>query len=324
MKEEEIRPEKIFDEYLRLAKIDVEIFFKGAYSQEIPCPACDGNGEHAFNKSGFSYSCCLNCNTLYVSPRPENSAFKKYYTKSASVEYWATTFYKLTSCARRKKIWEPKAKIIQSIISRYAKGATVIDIGGGYGIFAEEMKKLTGLPVTVIEPSPYLSESCRERDIPVIEKFLEDVNQDELPKEKKVFVSFELFEHLHDPGLFLRQISKLMQSGDVCIFTTLSGTGVDIQGLWEDSKSVSPPHHLNFFNPHSVKILLSRIGLDCLEVTTPGKLDVDILNNSHNLIKDRFLKTFITYATDEEKDKWQEVISETGWSSHMMVCCSKP
>ena len=186
------------------------------------------------------------------------------------------------------------------------------------------MKMLTGAPVTVIEPSPYLSESCRERGIPVIEKFLEDVNKNDLPKEKKVFVSFELFEHLHDPGLFLRRVSELMRSGEVCIFTTLSGSGIDIQGLWKDSKSVSPPHHLNFFNPHSIKILLSKVGLDCLKVTTPGKLDIDILNNSCNLIKDRFLKTFIMYATDEEKAKWQEMISETGWSSHMMVVCQKP
>ena len=324
MKEEEIRPEKIFDEYLRLAKIDVEIFFKGVYSQDIPCPACDGDGKHEFIKSGFSYSCCPNCNTLYVSPRPENRAFERYYTKAASVEYWATTFYRLTSDARREKLWKPKARMIQSVTAQYAKDATIIDIGGGYGIFAEEMKMLTGAPVTVIEPSPYLSESCRERGIPVIEKFLEDVNKNDLPKEKKVFVSFELFEHLHDPGLFLRRVSELMRSGEVCIFTTLSGSGIDIQGLWEDSKSVSPPHHLNFFNPHSIKILLSKVGLDCLKVTTPGKLDIDILNNSCNLIKDRFLKTFIMYATDEEKAKWQEMISETGWSSLMMVVCQKP
>lgn len=130
MKEEEIRPEKIFDEYLRLAKIDVEIFFKGVYSQDIPCPACDGDGKHEFIKSGFSYSCCPNCNTLYVSPRPENRAFERYYTKAASVEYWATTFYRLTSDARREKLWKPKARMIQSVTAQYAKDATIIDIGG--------------------------------------------------------------------------------------------------------------------------------------------------------------------------------------------------
>jgi 2-polyprenyl-3-methyl-5-hydroxy-6-metoxy-1,4-benzoquinol methylase len=324
MKEEDIRPSKIFDEYLKLTEIDTVTFFNDVDRHDIQCPACGSEGEHAFDKSGFSYSSCHDCSTLYVSPRPESSAFKHYYTEAPSVEYWATTFYKVTMDARREKLWRPKARMIHSIVKKYAKGAKVIDVGGGYGIFAEEMQKLSGASVTVIEPSPYLAESCRERGITVLEKFLESVNQNELTNGIKAFVSFELFEHLHDPALFLRQISKLMQSGDIFVFTTLSGTGVDIQGLWEDSKSVSPPHHLNFFNPHSIKILLSRIGLDCLDVTTPGKLDIDILSNSCHLIKDRFLKTFVTYATDDEKYNWQEMISKTGWSSHMMVCCQKP
>ena len=115
-----------------------------------------------------------------------------------------------------------------------------------------------------------------------------------------------------------------MRSGDLFIFTTLAGTGLDIQALWEGSKSVSPPHHLNFLNPHSVKLLLERVGLLSLEVTTPGKLDIDILSNNYELIKDRFLKTFVTYATDSEKEIWQQMISDSGWSSHMMICCQKP
>jgi len=324
MKEEEIRPQKVFDEYLRLAEIDAKTIFDGASNQYIECPACGSSGELAFNKSGFSYSVCPNCDTLYVSPRPESSLFKRYYTDSPSAKFWATTFYKVTAKSRRKKLWNPKAKMIQSIVDQYAKGASLIDIGGGFGIFSEEMKKISGSNVIVVEPSPYLAEVCRNKQIHVVEKFLEDVNKTDLPDGRKAFVSFELFEHLHDPVLFLRQVSELMYSGDIFIFTTLSGMGIDIQGLWEDSKSVSPPHHLNFFNPNSIKILLSKIGLDCIEVTTPGKLDIDILSNSSNSIKDRFLKNLIIHTTDDEKNIWQQIVSETGWSSHMMVCCQKP
>lgn len=123
----------------------------------------------------------------------------------------------------------------------------VIDIGGGYGIFAEEMSSLFARKVTVIEPGLHLAKSFRDKGIDVVEKFLEEVQTGDLPNGKKVFVSFELFEHLHSPELFLKQLYSLMTSGDLFIFTTLSSTGVDIQGLWENSKSVSPPHHLNFF-----------------------------------------------------------------------------
>ena len=114
-----------------------------------------------------------------------------------------------------------------------------------------------------------------------------------------------------------------MNSGDLFIFTTLSGTGVDIQALWKDSKSVSPPHHLNFLNPYSMRLLMGSVGFEPLKITTPGKLDIDILSNNHSQIKDRFWRTFISYASNSEKERLQSFIAETGLSSHMMVCCRK-
>ena len=325
MKEEEIRPAKIFDEYLRLAREDTDTYFGEVERELCDCPACGAKGGATFVKYGFAYESCPACHTLFVSPRPVAEAFSKYYTDSPSSKYWATTFYKETSDARREKLWKPKALLIQETLDRFAAAHhTIIDIGGGYGLFAEEMRSLRGQTPLVIEPGPFLAEACREKSLPVIQKFLEQVEPADLPVGPKAFVSFELFEHLHDPASFLVQLKQLMASGDLFIFTTLSGSGVDIQVLWEDSKSVTPPHHLNFFNPRSVAILCARLNLETLEVTTPGKLDIDILVNNQVAIKDRFWKTFVATALDAEKLQWQQMIAESGWSSHMMVVCRKP
>ncbi|MBF0340491.1 MAG: class I SAM-dependent methyltransferase [Magnetococcales bacterium] len=325
MKEEEIRPQRIFDEYLRLAKQDTGTYFGEVEKVSGACPACETVGEHAFVKYGFTYETCPNCHSLYVNPRPVAEAFSKYYTESPSSQFWATTFYKETAEARREKLWKPKARLIRDTMAKYAAAHhTLIDIGGGFGLFAEEIRNLFGQAPIVIEPGPHLAVVCREKSLPVIQKFLEHVTPDDLPKGPKTFVSFELFEHLHDPAAFLHQLNGLMATGDLFIFTTLSGSGVDIQALWEDSKSVTPPHHLNFLNPRSVALLLERLGFQNLAVTTPGKLDIDILVNNHAAIKDRFWQTFVATATDAEKAAWQEMIASTGWSSHMMVVCRKP
>jgi len=198
-----------------------------------------------------------------------------------------------------------------------------VDIGGGYGLFAEEYRTLTGQSPVVIEPGPSLANACREKDLMVVEKFFEKVSREELPRGPLLFTSFELFEHLFCPEEFLNQVYRAMQAGDLFIFTTLSGSGIDIRGLWEDSKSVSPPHHLNFFNPKSVEHLLGKVGFNLLQVTTPGKLDIDILANNEDLIKDRFLKTFISQASEEERNAFQDFVSSSGLSSHMMVVCRK-
>lgn len=324
MKEEEIRPKKIFEEYLQLAEEDTERYFAKAPRTRIVCPACGGGSDFAFNKHGFAYEVCPACGTLFVNPRPAAEAFSRYYTESPSSKYWATTFYKETAEARREKLWKPKARMIGDVLKRYGTSEhSIIDIGGGYGLFAEEMQIFSEKPLTVIEPGPFLAQVCRGKSLNVIEKFLEKVEASDLPEGGKAFVSFELFEHLHDPSAFLFHLKELMHSGDLFIFTTLSGAGVDIQVLWENSKSVSPPHHLNFLNPKSVGTLLGRLGLEMLEVSTPGKLDIDILKNNQPYIKDRFWLTFMQLASEQTQAKWQELIASSGWSSHMMVVCRK-
>ena len=325
MKEEEIRPLKIFDEYLRLAQKDAITYFELADSKHGACPACEKNGLPAFVKLCFAYESCPNCGTLFVNPRPAAEAFSKYYTESPSSKYWASTFYKETAEARREQLWQPKAIMIRDIANQYASDLhDVVDIGGGYGIFAEEYEKISGKKVLVIEPGPSLAQVCRDKGLLVVESFLENVNAVQLGTNPKVFVSFELFEHLHDPHKFLSHLLKLMDCGDLFIFTTLSGLGLDIQALWEDSKSVTHPHHLNFINPKAARILLERTGFSVLETRTPGKLDMDILCKEPALIKDRFWRTFAVQATDQEKQSMQIYLADNGLSSHMLAVAQKP
>lgn len=324
MKEEDIRPQKIFDEYLRLAESDTQKYFNASERYPVACPACGLYGHYSFAKHGFIYEECHACQTLFVSPRPPVQAFSRYYQESESAKYWASTFYKETAEARREKLWHPKAIMVRQILERLsAEQHDLVDIGGGYGIFAEEYEKVSGKKVTVIEPGPALAQVCRNKGLHVVQGFLENISPEQLGTGAKAFVSFELFEHLHDPEKFLRHLFDLMFVGDLFIFTTLSGTGVDIQALWEDSKSVSPPHHLNFLNPKSAKILLERVGFKVLQISTPGKLDIDILCNNQQHIKDRFWRTFAIQATEGEKQAMQSFVAENGLSSHMLIVCQK-
>tara|TARA_A100001015_G_scaffold309471_1_gene409015 strand:- start:2411 stop:3385 length:975 start_codon:yes stop_codon:yes gene_type:complete len=231
MKEEDIRPQHIFDEYLALTIKDTKTYFGNCERESIKCPACGNDGEFSFNKSGFDYEECKECLTLFVNPRPIASSFDKYYTEAPSAEYWATTFYKETAESRRELLWKPKAKLVKKTIDRWLtdKDYVVVDIGGGYGIFSEEIELLTNKKSVVIEPGPRLAQICRDKNLTVIEKFLESVTKTDLPNGRKVFVSFELFEHLHSPQLFLKSLYDVMEPNDLFIFTTLSGTGVDIR-----------------------------------------------------------------------------------------------
>jgi len=69
--------------------------------------------------------------------------------------------------------------------------------------------------------------------------------------------------------------------------------------------------------------LLEQTGYQCVDVSTPGKLDIDILVNNKEHVKNRFWKTFIETANENQKQKWQDTITQSGWSSHMMVVSKK-
>ena len=74
--EQDIRPEKIFNEYLALTELDTITYFDKAENVDIDCPACGGNeGKDWVKKSLFLYKKCPSCHTIYVSPRPVVESF---------------------------------------------------------------------------------------------------------------------------------------------------------------------------------------------------------------------------------------------------------
>ncbi len=324
--ENDIRPDHIFNEYLRLTNLDTRTYFNDVERVEINCPACNTKGSFMFRKSGFDYDECGNCKSIYVNPRPVKEAFDAYYSDSPSTEYWATTFYKVTENSRREKLWKPKANLIKLRIEDFQnsdKVNIIVDIGGGYGVFGEEIKLIMDVTPIIIEPSVYLAEICRKKNLSVVEKFMEDLVEGDLPQGRKCFVSFELFEHLHDTSVFLDTVYRNMEKNDLFIFTTLSSIGIDIQVLRENSKSLSPPHHLNFLNPKAITKLLISKGFEVLEAITPGKLDVDILKNNIDLIQESSWKNILQYSSELELEVLQDFISANGLSSHMMITCKK-
>lgn len=331
MKEEEIRPAALFNQYLSLAEKDVTTYFNNATRESIPCPAC-GSDLHSsqFVKHGFTYVECQNCMTLFVNPRPDADAFSRYYINSPSVKFWATHFYRETEKARRELIIRPKAMMVRKLLDKYIDHSLqrpiVIDIGAGYGVFCEELASLPGISFSImgIEPAISLQEVCRERKIQIIPKFFENVTKKDLKGGQcAAATSFELLEHLYDPGHFIRQCHALLADNGILILTTLSWAGFDLQVLREKSKSINPPHHINFFTPHSIQILLEKNGFSILELTTPGKLDVDIAAKQLQDINCIFFRQILSTGDPLIKEKLQEFLQNSQLSSHMMIVAKK-
>ena len=106
MKESEIRPKQIFEEYLALCRRDIERFYGDNRGfAAVNCPACDSSavGDDGFTKLGFRYEDCAGCGTLYVSPRPTPAMQESFARQSEATVYWSTHFYRETAEARRER-----------------------------------------------------------------------------------------------------------------------------------------------------------------------------------------------------------------------------
>ncbi len=326
MKEFEIRPRELFNEYLKISKRDIRRFFSCSGSfVEVDCPACKNkNTTPDFKKYGFSYRTCKACSTLFASPRPTEKMIEDFYRLSDSSKFWAERFFPETQDARREKIFRPRAQLVSGLIRRFNVSGPVslADVGAGFGIFLEEARK-TGIfrEIFAIEPSPDLARCCKSKGFPVIEKTIENIKKGEL--QVSVACSFEVFEHLHDPEKFIRSLKAILKPGGLLIFTTLSISGLDLLVLEKNSKSISPPHHINFFSIEGLSRLLKRCGLKEIEISTPGKLDVDIICNTLEEKPDIKVPRFIEYMVNNRDEKTfaqlQDFLQANCLSSHVRV-----
>ena len=102
----------------------------------------------------------------------------------------------------------------------------------------------------------------------------------ELDQPVDVLVAFEVMEHLVDPGLFLAMVHRCVVPGGVVILTMPNGRGFEVEVLRERSSSV-PFDHVRLYNPESLELLLRRYGFETLEISTPGKLDVQMVQREY-------------------------------------------
>lgn len=334
MKEYEIRPREIFEEYLRISQADIPKFFGDAGRfVRVHCPACGAEKQTAeFVKHGFQYVSCPDCRSLYVSPRPTTEMIDRFYRHSESSRYWAEVFFPKTAAARQKHIFAPRAEMIAGIVERFEipRPRVLVDVGAGIGLFLEAAKATAQFDRVVgIEPGRDLARVCRERGHAVVEKPIEAVKPGEI--QASIVTSFEVFEHLHDPGAFVRSMANILVPNGVLIFTTLSATGFDLQVLWEKSKSISPPHHINFISVPGFVRLIDRCGLELLDVRTPGRLDVDIVKNmaleDPHLELPRFVRTLLELASSSRYPDllpgFQRFLADSLLSSHVCVVARK-
>lgn len=324
--ENDIRPKNLAKDQHTAFLADVDFLTRErAHFVKVPCPACKANESvQKFKKNGFQYVECIRCATLYMSPRPSPEILGNFYKTSQTYAYWNKYIFPASETIRKEKIFVPRVNRIIELCKKYQVSVTsILEVGAGFGTFCEEMKSRNVFSrVVAIEQNPELSKTLRKKEIETIESPVEEVSFKESER-FDVIVSFEVIEHLFSPEDFIASCRKLLAHGGLLILTCPNGKGFDLLVLGKECNSIDH-EHLNYFNTTSLAMLVERLGFESKEVTTPGRLDADlvrtkILEGKYDANRDPFLKEILINRWKELGIPFQDFLATHELSSNMWI-----
>lgn len=326
---DKMRPQKQHEDILAVRKISGEMFYK-KYHQffvEIRCPACRTVGTFIFSKYGFQHEQCKECKTIYTNPRPADDLLREYYADYDAPKEW-TKLLMQTDTERRVVQHRPRVDLINETIHKFSnrKKEIAVDLGAGTGAFAYALEKSGCFDhVIAIDYSDECVNACLKRGLTAVKGSVDYFGSQSVD----LLTMNDLIEHLFNPGEFLRKCFSALKSEGFISIACPSGEGFDFKIFKENTVNITPPEHLNYFNPNSLSMLLESVGFTVVEKQTPGILDVQIVrrgveSNGFDLTKNNEYINFLLFESGQQvQQDFQELLKSNLLSSHMLIIAQK-
>jgi ubiquinone/menaquinone biosynthesis C-methylase UbiE len=181
---------------------------------------------------------CNVCSLVYINPRP---------TQNSMADFYANEYHNNRDTEEFIKKYEFESSYLPELSNE-----NVLDIGCAKGDFLIFMKKkYSGISIYGID---YYSETVNSDEINFKQKLLyESGYSDEF---FDIITAWAVFEHLHTPSLYFREISRILKKGGKFIFlVTNSESLYGKRAFIEDI-----PRHLYHYSEKSLKNYAEKFG----------------------------------------------------------------
>lgn len=216
-------------------------------SKTINCPICGlNNSKFLFKIDRFNntYSIvnCKDCGLLYVNPQPTEQELVKHYSKNYNYSYM------------QQNKESGKDRDDSKEISNIKKGI-LLDVGCGSGLFLLAARK-HGFIVRGVDLSTKMTKYGKNRF------GLDLSNRDflELSKNKQfdVITMRHLLEHVTNPINFIRKSRELLKKDGLLFLEVPNIDSFPARICGKAWQWMTPPAHLFFFSPKTIKKLLEK------------------------------------------------------------------
>ncbi len=323
--EVEVHPPAAFDGLVR-ACVDAfrsSLDRPDAFRVLTRCPACASDDlETAFDKHGCSYRLCRSCRSLFATPRPTEATLDWYLKRSPAAELRRAPDFVAVMADRRRDVTDYRATWVGDLAARCEADGVLALVGPRLPEMADQLDDQNVGEVVLVNPLPPCDDPAALAGRRVVDRLA-----DLPPGSCRVVMLFEFMEHAADPAALLAAAAAALAPGGRLVLTTRSGSGFDIQVLWEHA-NVFPMDHLNLLSVEGVTGLLDRTGFEILEMSTPGLLDLQTIQRVHRegsgIKLPRFLEYLLARDDADTLSHLQTFLQESLLSSHLRVVAAKP
>ncbi len=289
--------------------------------QKVDCPACGAkDAPVAFERHGFKYRLCKNCDSLYVSPRPTDDALRRYYEESTAGKLRVEYFTEASADARMQHVIRSRVDWIAPFLSNMKVTDPIfMDVGTIYPHLFSEMRRMEFFEsFHAADSAGQVAELVAAEDLTASWPDSETV---------MAATAFEQLEHQSSPADFLREIRDRLATGGILFLTTRTVSGFDLQVLWDETPYIFVPEHLNLLSIKGLETLFTREGFELLELSTPGQLDVEFVReaakNCDDLELPRVISTMLNRSDSKLSEDLQAFLQKHRLSSHVRVAARR-
>tara|TARA_B100000315_G_C14593325_1_gene597161 strand:+ start:489 stop:1361 length:873 start_codon:yes stop_codon:yes gene_type:complete len=229
-------------------------------TQKITCRLCGcADSTFLFLKNKFPLYKCNNCSFIFSS-FPNISLVDDLY----SADYYMNDItggygdYIL----ERRAIEQTSRGRLSNIKSYIDYSCKLLDIGSAFGYFLNQAKSF--YQVSGVEPSLFAAKYAQNKfGLNIINGTIH-----ETPFKKSSFgivTMWDVLEHLFNPLQVLNKVNNILRPKGLLVLSTpdVSSIAARIQG--NNWRLFDPPYHLNYFSPHTIKVLLCDAGFKVIK-----------------------------------------------------------
>jgi len=221
------------------------------YTIERNCPVCNSSIKYSrieFVKQGFLHRICNKCQMFYVSPILNKKLSHK-------VHYEQKSFNRVYENSLQIKMDKKKFLYGLKIIEKFLKKKNkILDIGCGTGGFIS-LAHNRKWNVEGIEFNKYSSKLLKKKGFIIHEDYLENLR---LKTKYNCITMWNLFEHLPNPKLMLKEVYKILESNGIIFMLIPNINGLANSILRDKAVAFAGYTHLNFFPINTLKNFLEK------------------------------------------------------------------